>query len=142
MKGARGLGIRVALGARRTHVLSALATAGVEPASVVTKRSAMLQAPRALAHHFVVVKRPERLVYASDSDGLCPRCGWPANDCRCASAADRTEDDPVPARITVKLRIERTGRGGKTVTVIDGIPRNTSFAAALAQDLKRSCGTG
>jgi translation initiation factor 1 len=41
-----------------------------------------------------------------------------------------------------KLRLERTGRPGKTVTVIDGFPRNAPFAAALAQELKRSCGTG
>ena len=47
-----------------------------------------------------------------------------------------------PEQIVVKLRIERTGRGGKTVTVIDGLPRNASFVAALAQELKRSCGTG
>jgi translation initiation factor 1 len=41
-----------------------------------------------------------------------------------------------------KLRMERTGRGGKTVTVIDGFPSNAPFAATLAQELKRSCGTG
>jgi translation initiation factor 1 len=41
-----------------------------------------------------------------------------------------------------KLRLEKTGRGGKTITVIDGFPHNASFAAALAQELKRSCGTG
>jgi translation initiation factor 1 len=40
------------------------------------------------------------------------------------------------------MRLEKAGRGGKTVTVIDGVPRNASFAAALAQELKRSCGTG
>ena len=28
------------------------------------------------------------------------------------------------------------------VTVIDGLPRNESFLKELAQDLKRSCGTG
>jgi translation initiation factor 1 len=42
----------------------------------------------------------------------------------------------------VKLRIEKSGRGGKTVTVIDGLPRNASFVAALATELKRACGTG
>ena len=72
---------------------------------------------------------------------MCPKCGWPADDCRCASQQP-AEDEQVPARIVVKLRIEKAGRGGKTVTVIDGLPRNASFVAALAQELKRGCGTG
>ena len=66
---------------------------------------------------------------------------WPATDCRCASQQP-AEDEPVPSRIVFKLRVERTGRGGKTVTVIDGFPNNAPVAAALAQELKRSCGTG
>lgn len=41
-----------------------------------------------------------------------------------------------------KLRIEKGGRGGKTVTVIDGLPDNTVFLDALARELKRACGTG
>lgn len=41
-----------------------------------------------------------------------------------------------------KVRIEKAGRSGKTVTVIDGLPRNQGFVAALAQELKRACGAG
>ncbi len=41
-----------------------------------------------------------------------------------------------------KLRIEKKGRGGKTVTIIDGLPRNEEFVAALAKELKKACGTG
>jgi translation initiation factor 1 len=88
-----------------------------------------------------MAKPPERLVYTSHRGRVCPKCGWPASDCRCASQQP-AEDEPVPERIVFKLRIEKTGRGGKTVTVIDGLPRNAPFSAALAQDLKRSCGTG
>ena len=40
------------------------------------------------------------------------------------------------------LRMEKKGRGGKTVTVVDGLPRNTAFLKALCQELKRACGTG
>ena len=101
----------------------------------------MLQAYRPLAHHLAMAKPPERLVYASQKGRVCPQCGWPASDCRCSSQRP-AENEPVPERIVFKLRIEKTGRGGKTVTVIDGLPRNASFAAALAQELKRSCGTG
>lgn len=88
-----------------------------------------------------MTKPTERLVYSSQRGRVCPRCGWPEGDCRCASQ-QAVENEPVPARLVLKMRIEKTGRGGKTVTVIDGLPRNAVFAAALAQELKRSCGTG
>lgn len=82
-----------------------------------------------------------RLVYSSDRGPVCAGCGWPESDCRCASRAPG-RDEPVPARIVAKLRMERAGRGGKIVTVVDGLPRNAGFVADLARDLKRSCGTG
>ena len=40
------------------------------------------------------------------------------------------------------LRIEKSGRAGKTVTVLDGLPRNPSFLKDLIAELKRACGTG
>jgi len=88
-----------------------------------------------------MAKPKERLVYASHQGRVCSKCGWPATDCRCASEQP-FGDEPVPARVVVKLRIEKAGRGGKTVTVVDGLPRNASFVAELAQELKRACGTG
>jgi translation initiation factor 1 len=51
-------------------------------------------------------------------------------------------DEPVPARITARLRIEKKGRGGKTMTVVYGLPRNAAFLKELTQELKRACGTG
>jgi translation initiation factor 1 len=48
----------------------------------------------------------------------------------------------VPARIVAKLRTEKRGRGGKTVTVVYGLPRNAVFLKELSQELKRACGTG
>jgi translation initiation factor 1 len=41
-----------------------------------------------------------------------------------------------------KLRVEKKGRGGKTVTVVDGLPNNAAFLKDLCQELKRACGTG
>jgi len=38
--------------------------------------------------------------------------------------------------------MEKSGRGGKTVTVVYGLPRNGTFLKELAQELKRVCGTG
>jgi translation initiation factor 1 len=44
--------------------------------------------------------------------------------------------------VVAKLRVEKKGRGGKTVTVVYDLPDNTAFLKDLAQELKRSCGTG
>jgi translation initiation factor 1 len=80
-----------------------------------------------------------RVVYSSDRGSLCPKCGWPADACKCSSTSASA---PVPATLTAKLRIEKKGRGGKTITVVDGLPDNAAFLAELARDLKRSCGVG
>ena len=45
-------------------------------------------------------------------------------------------------RETIRLRIERQGRGGKTVTVADGFTCHLSDLESLAKRLKQSCGTG
>ncbi len=81
-----------------------------------------------------------RVVYSTDRGRMCPRCGWPEDNCQCSSS--RAASEPVPSRIVAKLRMEKKGRGGKTVTVVDGLPRNEAFLKALAQELKRTCGTG
>ena len=79
-----------------------------------------------------------RLVYATDSGTVCPKCGWPKADCRCAANLEQ----PVPEKIVARLRLEKSGRGGKSVTVVDGLPRNSEFLRELAGYLKRACGTG
>jgi translation initiation factor 1 len=38
--------------------------------------------------------------------------------------------------------MEKSGRGGKTVTVVYDLPRNGEFLKSLCRDLKRTCGTG
>jgi translation initiation factor 1 len=81
----------------------------------------------------------ERIVYSTGTGRICPGCGWPATDCRC-SKATRTES--IPKRIVAKLRVEKKGRGGKTVSVVDGLPQNAAFLKDLCQELKRACGTG
>lgn len=81
-----------------------------------------------------------RIVYSTGVGRTCPECGSPVADCRCSRSADGNE--PVPAQITAKLRIEKQGRGGKCVTVIFGLPDNAAFLKDLAAALKRACGTG
>ena len=80
-----------------------------------------------------------RLIYSTDTGGKCPGCGWPQRDCKCST---RQTVDPVPSRVVAKLRMEKKGRGGKTVTVVYGLPRNPEFLRELSQELKRACGAG
>jgi translation initiation factor 1 len=86
------------------------------------------------------MKTDVRLVYSTGTAGKCPVCGWPQRDCQCSRPREATE--AVPRRIVATLRREKKGRGGKTVTVVDGLPRNSEFLKALSQELKRACGTG
>lgn len=81
-----------------------------------------------------------RTVYSTGAGRVCPGCGWPEADCKCSSRAGR--DEAVPDRIVARLRMEKKGRGGKTMTVVYGLPRNAAFLKELTQELKRTCGTG
>lgn len=70
---------------------------------------------------------------------MCPRCGWPERDCKCSR---KPAPAPVPARVVAKLRLEKQGRGGKSVTVVYDLPNDEKFLKELGQELKRACGTG
>lgn len=94
--------------------------------------------PWARYNRFVANDRNSRLVYSSAAGRLCAKCGQPERGCRCGEASN----EPVPIRPVAKLRMEKAGRGGKTVTVVFGLPRNAAFLKDLAQELKRACGTG
>jgi translation initiation factor 1 len=83
-------------------------------------------------------KPGSRLVFSTQTGSTCPKCGWPQRDCRCSER----RDEPVPAKIVAKLRIEKSGRGGKTVTVVDGLPKNRELLKQIAGELKRACGSG
>ena len=88
-----------------------------------------------------------RLVYDSDAaqPGHCPNCGKRLDRCSCGQA--RAAQEPartvnVPRDGVVRLLRDRKGRGGKTVTLIAGLPGAPTDLAAIASDLKRLCGTG
>jgi translation initiation factor 1 len=78
-----------------------------------------------------------RLVYSSDVGRVCPGCGKPAPACVCRKESSRPTGDGV-----VRVRRETKGRGGKTVTVITGLPGNDDALKLLAAELKKRCGTG
>lgn len=79
-----------------------------------------------------------RLVYSTDprENQRCPRCQQLVSACTCAP------EEAVPAMLTIKLRLEKGGRGGKEVTVLYDLPRNPGFLKELAGKLKKLCGTG
>jgi translation initiation factor 1 len=82
-----------------------------------------------------------KLVYSTDRGRICPTCGWPADNCQCSSRHARS-NEAVPDRVVAKLRMEKKGRGGKTVTVVYGLPNNAEFLKTLCGELKRACGCG
>lgn len=52
------------------------------------------------------------------------------------------DETVVESKFTVIFRLEKSGRGGKTVTVLDGLPRNEEYLKSLTKELKAKCGTG
>ncbi|WP_417335691.1 translation initiation factor [Halobacteriovorax marinus] len=48
----------------------------------------------------------------------------------------------IPSQTTLKMRIEKKGRGGKAVTVFYEFPHNPPFFKRLMKELKNYCATG
>jgi len=82
---------------------------------------------------------PHRLVYSTASGRACPECGRPIDACQCQKKRKQTtaRSDGI-----VRIRQEKKGRRGKTVTTISGIPLDAELLKQLASQLKRKCGTG
>jgi translation initiation factor 1 len=77
------------------------------------------------------------LVYSSEFGRICPGCGKPAKKCICGKEPEWPTSDGI-----VRIRRETKSRGGKTVTVVSGVPLDTAGLKELAGKLKRFCGTG
>jgi translation initiation factor 1 len=77
-------------------------------------------------------------VYSTDSGRICPDCRHPQADCRCKALAKA-----VPAgNGQVRVSRDSKGRGGKTVTVVRGLPLDADALAALGKRLRAACGSG
>lgn len=94
--------------------------------------------PRSARYPAAVKPRRVPSLYSTERRNLCPRCAWPVRDCRC----DLRPEERVPERVVARLRIEKAGRRGKTVTVVEGLARNQTFLKELLSELKRALGTG
>ena len=77
------------------------------------------------------------LAYSTDGSyrGLCSRC-W-RTPCVCSPPAEI-----VPARTRLLLRLDKKGRGGKSVTVLADLPPHPDYWTRLLRDLKAHCGAG
>lgn len=84
--------------------------------------------------------KPRPVVYSTERGRLCPKCGWPASDCRCAQTLSAGRET-VPERASAVLRLESRA-SGRHVTVVSGLPDNREYVEALCRDLKKACGTG
>jgi len=80
------------------------------------------------------------LVYSTEHGDICPGCRRAVAECRCAELAEQERIAALDG--TVRIRRETSGRKGKGVTTISGLPLPHAELQALAKTLKKLCGTG
>jgi len=80
-------------------------------------------------------------IYPKDSEGrsICPRCKKQVSECDCPSF------EPVKPKsqpIKPSIRLDKSGRRGKVVTLIGKLPRNEAYLKDLSKELKVKIGSG
>ena len=76
------------------------------------------------------------LVYSTDAGRMCPDCRQPIANCICkAQALPKTDG-------VVRVSRETKGRGGKSVTLVQGLALDSLALAALGKQLRAACGSG
>lgn len=77
-----------------------------------------------------------RLVYSTDGGKTCPQCRQPIASCTCKKTG------VPPATGPVRVMRQTKGRGGKAVTLVQGLPLDATALNALAKQLRTACGSG
>jgi translation initiation factor 1 len=78
------------------------------------------------------------LVWSDDPKDKCPNCHQLKNQCKC-----KPQEVPLKEyKFVAVFRLEKNHRGGKTVTVIDHLPKQEVFLKELTKELKNKCGSG
>ena len=77
------------------------------------------------------------LVYSTEAGRMCPACRQPIAKCICKRPAAAPAGDGI-----VRVLRQTGGRGGKTVTVVRGLPLEPAALAELGKRLKTTCGSG
>ena len=83
--------------------------------------------------------RPGGLVYSTDLGGrMCPACRRPKEACACGPAAGSVPRGDGRVRVSR----ESKGRGGKTVTLVRGLPVDAAALQEIGRRLRAACGSG
>lgn len=77
------------------------------------------------------------LVYSTDVGRTCPACRRSIANCVCKHSKPAVKTDGV-----VRVSLDSKGRGGKTVTVVKGVPVNELELVQLGKQLRSACGSG
>jgi len=80
------------------------------------------------------------LVYSTEQGECCPACQQPIKDCCCGTIADQQRLNKLDG--IIRIRRETSGRKGKGVTTLQGVPLNKDELKTLTAELKKRCGTG
>ncbi|MDN2658823.1 translation initiation factor Sui1 [Neptunomonas sp. CHC150] len=81
-----------------------------------------------------------RLVYSTEGGDTCSSCRQPKRECQCQDLADDQRLASLDG--IVRIRRETSGRKGKGVTTITGVPVAEAQLKKLTKQLKQQCGTG
>jgi len=86
-----------------------------------------------------MILKSTRLVSSTDPtlNKKCPKCREVISECVCLPDADF-----IIQNIVAHVRVEKQGRSGKIVSVIDRLPKNELFLKDLTTKLKKKCGSG
>jgi translation initiation factor 1 len=76
------------------------------------------------------------LVYSTEAGRMCPDCRQPIASCICKAQAIPKTDG------VVRVSLQTKGRGGKSVTMVKGLPLDDQGLVALAKQLRNACGSG
>lgn len=80
-------------------------------------------------------------IYPKDENGnaLCPKCKKRIAVCDCPVIAPKPSKS---IKIIPKVHLDKSGRKGKVVTVIQNLPSKEAFLKDLAKKLKTKTGSG
>lgn len=76
------------------------------------------------------------LVYSTDAGRMCPVCRQPISQCTCKAQVIPPTDG------VVRVSLQTKGRGGKSVTLVKGLPLDAAALAVLGKQLRAACGSG
>jgi translation initiation factor 1 len=83
-------------------------------------------------------------IYPKDADGhaLCPRCKKWVTQCDCPTLEPVKQKSSAASAIKPSIRLDKSGRRGKVVTLISALPPNEAYLKDLAKELKVKIGGG